>query len=1142
MQCFSNILVNNNNYNYCQKLTSLNNLNVNDNIFFTQKANNINLFIYTNVTQQSQIDVTVKNIQVNTFSLFGFSLNSQTIIDSDINVSIQFQVLTGALLCITCNLDVQRCNLVFIASGQQISGMIIEPIESFKIQQSFIQFRISSMNSSGLTNVITASVTFIISQCKLTGSNLVYSSYNGYIASAILVHISLNITQFDICVDSTSRFGQNSVSISITGSETVWCDICEEFVVYGLCSEALKYSENVNGMQLCVYPFEYVDNQCVCVTGYLLNNIECINVVEAINIISNKISNNSYSNDQIQLLSDQIENSITDIEQSISSNIQDIENKILSNFSKSDFNLLINTSILDKRIHQNITSVKNDILTNQIIADVNLGTNTTILDWRIFNNVSMLNAILNTSLLNFTIQINTLEQQVGTIKNEQDAIAQSILSNMTEIDDRILSNFSKADENLALNTSVLDNRIYQNISSVKNDILTSYVNLDTNTTVLDWRIFNNVSQLQNIMNKFNDSLTQQQKIIEQQQHIIYNLTQQINCSNNFGYSMVNGSCVQVSCVISGQQSINGICQCVNINSIVQAGSCVCPVNSQLVGIACVCNISGQTMQNGQCTCSKIGQNIINGTCQCPIGQSVVNDSCKQVISNSYFECSQEIFTQQFDIQSITSQITTSSNFSTGYVFGASTTIQNAFIDISDNVYTTTVYPLFQSQNSFMNIKIQFGTQSLNSGSLLLSSPSVSINQMNIISKSGYQLAVNAAQQLSILTASSNNTYITKLLINLSFTPSSGNITLMNNINGLLNITGYQVLGTYISTGSVSMIGLSINSANMNINKVNFQLNAFNVGNGSSYLFGNVSASNAMEINNFSVILGSSANFLLLGSISTSTSNYYLFGGIIAYINSSSSVNVNNIIFDQYQKFITSYVTYSGVLLGCNIYSNSSSITIKNVCLQQNMTSTTTQFQYFGLIGYNQGNTSILNVSVLFAVQGALFSDTGIIGRQYLGSSYAEVVNLRTSVNISSSGSGTGIFVGILFGAEEAKNCSVLNTNIIGGNINSGSTQNIGGFFGHLCQNGTIMNSSIQHTNISGSSNIGGYIGECNGYLYLQNSVIQQVHLSASNVGIVVGYFLSNGFVYFTSSSSILIYTNEVLQIDCTVLSNSLSGC
>ncbi|CAL6035019.1 Conserved_hypothetical protein [Hexamita inflata] len=1118
-------------------------------------------------------------MNVNTFSLFGFSIDSQTITDSNINISIQFQVLTGALLCIICDVDVKKCSLILIASGQQISGVIVEPKYSFIIQQSFIQYRIRSIKSSGLTNIINeSSISFAISQCQLIGSNLLQSSNNGYIASAILVHILLNITQFDICVDSTSRFGQNSVSISIIGSDSVKCDLCDsQFIVYGLCGELIKYSENINGMYQCVYPFEYIDNQCVCVAGYLLNNTKCINVVESLNTISNLISNSS--NNQIQQLEqkvDIIESSITVIDQSILSNYTEIENRIISNFSKSDANLFINTSILDNRIYQNITSIKYDILMNQITADANLL---------------------------------------------------------------------------------------------------------TNTTVLDWRIFNNISQVYNIMNNFtqyyNDSLFKQQQTIEQQQNIINNLTQQINCSSNSGYSMVNGSCVQVSCAISGQQSINGVCQCVNINSIIQSGSCVCPVNSQVVGIACVCSISGQIMQNGQClcattgafvlnnvctcgvnsinisntcscpsgaslvngvctcvninayisenqcvcptysllvgntctcpsnsqiinnecvcnliigqimnnnvcqcqttgafvtneactcgvnavnvsntcacptnssllnnicTCDKIiGQSIINETCQCPTGQSVVNNTCKQInyeINISNFKCSQELFTQQFDIQTTTNQISASSNFSAGYVFSADTVIQNAFIDISDNVYSITTYPLFQSQSTFTNLKIQFGTQALNGGSLLLSSSSVLINQMNIISRPGSQLTVNSA--LNILTSSSTSANLTNLLVNLSFAPSTGNIALINIINGGLNISKYQIQGDYFSTGTVAMISININTAFVNVNQVTFKASAFNVGNSSSYLFGNIVTTSTILINNFAVILGSSFNFSQLGSISTTSLNsyYYQFGGILACINGNSVLNVNNVILDSYQQFSTSYVSYSGFLVGYNTNSNSN-IIIKNICLQQNMTSTTLQFNYFGFIGYNQGNTSIQNASFFFQAQSAYFNCFGIIGYQYSNSQYAEIINLIISVKISS---GSGSNIGSIFGIQYASNCSVQNASLIGGHIYSSSVW-VGGFIGEQICYTRILNSSIQQMNISSSqSYVGGFIAYCYQSLYLINSKIQSVRISGTYAGIIASYITGNGNIYFTNSQSAQIYQNEVLRNDCIVLSNWQSGC
>ncbi|CAL6043885.1 Conserved_hypothetical protein [Hexamita inflata] len=716
-------------------------------------------------------------------------------------------------------------------------------------------------------------------------------------------------------------------------------------------------------------------------------------------------------------------------------------------------------------------------------------------------------------------------------------------------------------------------------------------NLLANTTVLDWRIFNNVSKLYNIINNltlhFNDSLFKQSQIIQRQQDLINNLTQQINCSSNQGYQTVNGSCVQVSCAISGQQTINGICQCTNINAIVVDGSCVCPVNSILIGTACICSISGQTIQNNQCVCKTlgavvennictcvgnsqnisdactcptnssllneictcdiiVGQQMINGTCQCPSGQTVVENSCTQtsyVINISNIECSQEIFTTNFDIQTVTHLVSTLGNFSAGFVFSVVTNIENAFIYVSDNIYTTTVSPLFQSQNIFKNIKLQFGIQTLNSGSFILSSSSsLSINQMSIISKLGTQLMVNPAQ-LNILASTAAGVNVTNLLVNLSFALSSGNITLINNINNLITISGYQVLGSIVTTGTVAMIGINLNSAVVNVNQVSIQLSAFHIGNGSSYLFGNaVTSLNTINIYNFAVILGSSSNVQLLSSVSSNSTNYYKFGGIVTNLNSASIIIINNVIFDSYQKISSSFISYSGFLIG-HVYSNTNNVTLQNICMQQSVKpsvpDTITQFNYFGLIGWNSGNLSITRTSVVFFMQTtAQVNYLGIIGRQTT-SLYAEINNLRVSSSYSSS---AGQNVGYIFGLEQAKNCSIQNSTVE--RCNSSSVSNkVGGICGYFVENVTILNSTISDTNVSGSTYIGGFVGYCQATMFLINSKIQFARLSGTNyVGIVVGLDY-HGVYSFSVSKSVQNYINGILKTDCAVISNTSEvGC
>ncbi|CAL5985114.1 Hypothetical_protein [Hexamita inflata] len=536
----------------------------------------------------------------------------------------------------------------------------------------------------------------------------------------------------------------------------------------------------------------------------------------------------------------------------------------------------------------------------------------------------------------------------------------------------------------------------------------------------------------------------------------------------------------------------------------------------------------------------------------------------------------------FDITSITHQIENADNFTNGYVFATATIIQNAFIDVSDNVYSTTVQPLFQSQRTFTNLKVQFGAQTLNSGSFILSSvQSIIINQMNIISRPGSQLTVNSNSQLNILTDSPTRAVINNLLMNLSFSSSSGNITLINNIIGILNISGYQIIGDYNSTSTVAMIGLNVKMATINVNQVRFQPSTFNVGNGSSYLFGSsIKLQSIFMINNFAVKIGSSYNFLLLGSISTNDQSnyYYQFGGIIALVLISSSISVNNVILDSYQKFSSEYVSYSGFLIGYLGYIESSiqsNITIQNVCLQQNMTSSTSQFMNFGLIGHNHGKIQIQNALVAFSVQGDQFQIIGIIGINF--DAYAEVLNLKTSVSFSFR---HGISVGSVFG-HQGSNCTVQNTQIIDGYIKS--AENVGGIFGCSADNVTVLNSSIinmdvSKTNITGSYNggiigcqysnttildsqitniniqgfnsLGGVIGTCLFNLYLQNIQIKYVRIyrgfNTYNFGIVVGEnFNIDGIYSFTNSIARQNFIDDVQQTECTILKTnswSVTGC
>ncbi|CAL5995585.1 Hypothetical_protein [Hexamita inflata] len=427
------------------------------------------------------------------------SLNGHTVKESQINITLEFKVVQGALICAVCDLYVQNSSLIFVATGQKISGIMLEGLQYIEIQLTFIQFRITSKQSSGIVNLVNQSnLNLTITDSRLAGSNLLYSEYCGYIAVGVLSTITVSINTFYVCVNNISRFGYLNATVIDHGSETTRCDVCGiQTVVYGLCADQLVHATLVNGTLQCLFPFEFVDNQCVCVYGHLLNGSVCVNIIDEISSSAKYPTND------------------TELEQML----------------------------------QNITNIENLLIE---------------LDSSILNNVSNFNGMLNSTYSN-------LEQY-------------------------IINNFSLADTNLLTNTTAIDQRIFDNISSLVAVINSNISQLETfivsNATTLDWRIFYNVTDL-------NTSIQTNKDLVNQLIYEMDSIINEINCSNLYGKSMVNGTCIQVVCPNIGQQNINGVCQCPS-HAVITGGQCQCPHNSKIIGFECTCIIPGYTIQFGMC--------------------------------------------------------------------------------------------------------------------------------------------------------------------------------------------------------------------------------------------------------------------------------------------------------------------------------------------------------------------------------------------------------------------------------------------------------------------------------------------------------------------------------------------------------------
>ncbi|CAL6077205.1 Conserved_hypothetical protein [Hexamita inflata] len=519
----------------------------------SQKQSNLHIFLYTNVTHNTQIDSKIFNVGVKVFTLFGINTNTQIISDSTLNLSLQFEVQTAALVCYSCDVQIERSALVFIASGQQLSGVLIESYSSIALLQTFIQFRFKSANASGVVNIIQqAMLKFSVDECKLSGTNLQSSDNNGYISANALTNIVVNVqNQFNVCIDETQKFGQQSALAVVDGDIVAGCDLCgNQRVVYGLCEDLLLHAVQVNGMFRCVHPFEYVDNQCVCASGYLLNETECVDVVQTLSEIKMQVSEftlESQNNMEV------ITNNISSLEQALKYNVKVVYDNIVANSSNLETSIVNNYTSLSNSLQTSVHNLQTAVNDQDALLLAKIAQNSSNLEQFILRNYSKSDSNLNA---NTTALENRIQSNVS-------ALLSTLFINSSNLEAYVISNYSKSDANLQLNTSVLDKRIYNNISqtlaalsvnstNLQNYILQNYSStqyyIQQNVSSLSQLINNNItvvnSNLQSGISLMNDKITQLNDIIQKQKCIISELQQQINCNS---HQITGEFCLQVAC-------------------------------------------------------------------------------------------------------------------------------------------------------------------------------------------------------------------------------------------------------------------------------------------------------------------------------------------------------------------------------------------------------------------------------------------------------------------------------------------------------------------------------------------------------------------------------------------------------------------
>ncbi|CAL6089842.1 Hypothetical_protein [Hexamita inflata] len=360
--------------------------------------------------------------QVSQFAVFGFNQVEQDIIDSDIFVTINYSVLSGALICLQCDINIKTSQLQFVAHGVQISALILKSINTVQISKVTISFRFQSNFSSGIINQVNQSIdSFSISESSIAGFNYNQSTSNGYICSQMFVDFQVEINSLQVCVENTSRFGTSLFSASISEQEIINCaNICNNlnYVTYGLCQQQPEFSTLLqNSTVICEHPFVFNHelNSCECDFGFFLNVSFCVNVINQFSITQKNATDLEYSlRTEIQTVEIDLKTAFIGLEQLIMSNISDLV-VIVSENDKILNNSIISTN---ETIHKNINELRTDNLNQHKTIIEQIETKHTQVTNQINSKFSAQNTLIEARFSTVDLSEKTINSKLDDMKTQ----------------------------------------------------------------------------------------------------------------------------------------------------------------------------------------------------------------------------------------------------------------------------------------------------------------------------------------------------------------------------------------------------------------------------------------------------------------------------------------------------------------------------------------------------------------------------------------------------------------------------------------------------------------------------------------------------------------------------------------------------
>ncbi|CAL5985059.1 Growth_factor receptor cysteine-rich domain superfamily [Hexamita inflata] len=400
--------------NYCIKEYSLSS-RVQTTTIIQSPAKTGHLSLYTTITQNLVLNLTYSMQNLHSFALFGLTQCIQ-LQNSNISVKVPQILSQSSLLCFTCDVNANTSDFTFIASGQNISCVVLSPLTIVKLNHSQVQFRLNGVHVGGL--ILNASqIAVSISQCNISGY-VGQQMISGSIICFVLEQVSLEVDSVRTCAN-VKNLGHGT--LTQTGTITVTCVVCRDGTpAYGLCQKSLEFGIVEDGKFVCPSPFVFDGEGCSCKEGDVLNGTSCINILASVNVLNTK---------QIEL-----NNSIQDLNNrtKVLKNITEMINSSQIQMKKDIISLYQLSNTTNNNIIGNSIKISKYIQDNYTHTDVNLQRNSSILDQKIFDNVTILsNNIL--TLSNFSSSLNLNITLLNQTIIDQKALSASLTQNISQL-------------------------------------------------------------------------------------------------------------------------------------------------------------------------------------------------------------------------------------------------------------------------------------------------------------------------------------------------------------------------------------------------------------------------------------------------------------------------------------------------------------------------------------------------------------------------------------------------------------------------------------------------------------------------------------------------------------------------------------